>query len=84
MRNLFFLLFLGVFVFLVAGWFLDWYDINSVKTNDGKTSVTVDFNGNKIKEDINKGTQKLNDTWHNLQDDKSKAGQPTSTNRNPN
>lgn len=85
MRNLLFLLFLGVVVFLVAGWFLDWYDINSVKNDNGKTSIQFDINGNKIKEDINKGTQKFNDTWHNLQDEKSKAGQPTSsTGRTPN
>ena len=84
MRNLIFLLFMGVVVFLVAGWFLDWYDINSIKNGNGKTSITVDFNGTKIKEDINKGSQKFNDTMHNLQDDKSKTNQETSTTRVPN
>jgi hypothetical protein len=84
MRNLLSLLILGAFIFLVAGWFLDWYDINSVKNSNGKTSIQFDINGNKIKEDINKGTQKFNDTWHNLQDDKSKTEHPTSTTRNPN
>jgi len=84
MRNLIFLLFMGVVVFLVAGWFLDWYDINSIKNGNGKTSITVDFNGTKIKEDINKGSQKFNDTMHNLQDDKSKTNQETSTARVPN
>jgi hypothetical protein len=84
MRNLIFLLFMGVVVFLVAGWFLDWYDINSIKNGNGKTSITVDFNGTKIKEDINKGTQKFNDTMHNLQDDKNKTSQETSTTRVPN
>ncbi|MFT3878123.1 MAG: hypothetical protein QM703_00505 [Gemmatales bacterium] len=82
MRSLISLLFLGVIVFLIAGWFLDWYDINSVKNGNGKTSITVDFNRDKIKEDIGKGTQKFNETLHNLQDDKS--NQPTSTNRGPN
>ncbi len=82
MRSLISLLFLGVVVFLVAGWFLDWYDINSVKNTNGKTSITVDFNRDKIKEDIGKGTQKFNDTLHNLQDEK--QSQPTSTNRGPN
>lgn len=84
MRNLLFLLFLGVVIFLVAGWFLDWYDINSVKNSNGKTSIQFDINNDKIKEDINKGTQKFNDTIHQLQDDKNKPSQPTSTGRNPN
>lgn len=85
MRSLLFLLFMGVVVFLVAGWFLDWYDINSVKNSNGKTSIQFDINNNKIKEDIGKGTQKFNDTLNNLQDDKNKS-QPTTatTNRGPN
>ena len=84
MRNLVFLLFLGAVVFLFAGWILDWYNFTSVKTNDGKTSIQFDINGNKIKDDLNKGTQKFNDTMHNLQDDKNKTSQPTSSNKQPN
>lgn len=80
MRNLIFLLFLGGVIFLVAGWFLDWYDITGVKNGNGKTSIQFDINGNKIKEDINKGTQKFNDTWNNINNDK---GQPTTASKPP-
>lgn len=72
MRNLIFLLFLGGVIFLVAGWILDWYDVTGVKNTNGKTSIQVDFNGNKIKEDINKGTDKFKDTWNHIAEDKNK------------
>jgi hypothetical protein len=70
MRNLVFLLFMGVVVFLVAGWFLDWYDLTGVKNSDGKTSIQFDINRGKIKEDLKKGTQKFNETVEDLRDEK--------------
>ena len=70
MRNLIFLLFMGVVVFFVAGWFLDWYDITGVKNSEGKTSIQFDINRGKIKDDFHKGTQKLNETVEQIKDDK--------------
>ncbi|MBL8824919.1 MAG: hypothetical protein JNJ77_20195 [Planctomycetia bacterium] len=83
MRNLIFLLFLGTVIFLVAGWILDWYDINSVKNSNGKTSIQFDIDRDKIKEDWNKGSKKLNDTWQQIQDEKPKTNQNTSTTLKP-
>ena len=80
MRSLISLLCLGVFVFLVAGWFLDWYDVSKVKSDNGKSSYQVDINGNKIKEDLNKGKQKLGDTIENF-DEKNKAGKTSTPNQ---
>lgn len=83
MRNLIFLLFLGAVIFLVAGWFLDWYDITGVKNANGKTSIQFDINGNKIKDDINKGTDKFRDTWNNVTDDKDKGVPATAPAKKP-
>jgi hypothetical protein len=81
MRSLISLLFLGVIVFIVAGWFLDWYDVSKVKSENGKSSFQIDLNNNKIKGDIHKGGEKLNETIENFRDDKSKNDktQPTSS-----
>jgi hypothetical protein len=82
MRNLIFLLFLGAVVFLVTGWFLDWYDITGVKNGNGKTSIQFDINRDKIKDDIGKGTDKFKDTWKNVTEEK--KGTATSTSKVPN
>ncbi len=82
MRNLIFLLFLGAVVFLVTGWFLDWYDITGVKNANGKTSIQFDINRDKIKGDIDKGTDKFKDTWNNINEEKNKST-PTSTSKLP-
>jgi hypothetical protein len=83
MRNLIFLLFLGAVIFLVAGWFLDWYDITGVKNANGKTSIQFDINRDKIKNDINKGTDKFKDTWNNLSDEKDKGIPATAPAKKP-
>jgi hypothetical protein len=83
MRNLIFLLFLGAVVFLVTGWFLDWYDITGVKNANGKTSIQFDINRDKIKGDIGKGTDKFKDTWNNISEDKEKNSTPASSSKVP-
>jgi hypothetical protein len=54
MRNLLAFLAAAVVAFLVVGWWLDWYNFRSVPSPDGKPSVTVDFNTQKIREDVAK------------------------------
>lgn len=83
MRNLIFLLFLGAVVFLVTGWFLDWYDINGVKNANGKTSIQFDINRDKIKDDIGRGTDKFKDTWNNISEEKNKSSTPASSSKVP-
>jgi hypothetical protein len=54
MRNLLAFLAAAVVAFAVVGWWLDWYRFRSVPSPDGKPSVTVDFNPQKITEDFAK------------------------------
>lgn len=70
MRNLVFLLFLGVVVFAVVGWFLDWYDVTGVRNSNGKTSIQLEYNGSKVKEDLGKGVKKFNETVEQIRDEK--------------
>lgn len=59
MRNLVFLGFILLVIFLTVGWFLDWYSFTNVKTQDGKTSVQFNLEGAKIKQDLEKGAEKF-------------------------
>lgn len=61
MRNLLALAALGVLVFLGLGWYLGWYKIQREPTSDGHTKIEVEFNNDKIKQDVGKGTQKVRD-----------------------
>lgn len=63
MRNLIFILFLGVFGFVVAGWFLDWYSIGGARTADGRRQVQINFDTKKIGADFHRGQEKLQDSW---------------------
>lgn len=59
MRNLVFLGFILLVIFLTVGWFLDWYSISKVKTDNGNSSFQVNFNDTKIKQDVEKGAEKF-------------------------
>jgi hypothetical protein len=48
----------GLIAFVVVGWFLGWYRIQSVPTSNGR-EFKVDVNTPKITQDINKGKAKL-------------------------
>ncbi|HMF16666.1 MAG TPA: hypothetical protein VKE98_05630 [Gemmataceae bacterium] len=48
----------GLIAFVVVGWFLGWYHVQSVPTSNGR-EFKVDLNTPKITEDINKGKVKL-------------------------
>ena len=65
MRSLLTLVGAAVVTFAVVGWFLGWYKVRTTPGPDGHREVQIDFNGPKIKEDLNKGEQKiLNVTAH--------------------
>lgn len=49
---------LGI-TFGVAGWYLDWYKIQSTPSTTGHHNVNVDINTKKIGEDIKRGEEKL-------------------------
>lgn len=67
-RMLFSLLFFGAIIFVVAGWFLNWYEINPTKSSNGKTQFSVEVDTSKIKTDLNKGKDKLAGTIDNFRE----------------
>jgi hypothetical protein len=69
MRNLVFLGFIAILVFAVVGWFLDWYSFTGVKSENGKVNVQLQFDKDKIQQDVEKGGKKLNDTIDNFKKD---------------
>jgi hypothetical protein len=70
MRNIVFLGFLALVVFLIAGWFLDWYSIKGAGTSGGKTNFSVEFDSNKFNADLQRGKQKLADTIDSMSKEK--------------
>ena len=58
MRNLLAFFAALLLTFAVVGWWLDWYRLRTT-TTDGKTSVTVDFNPDKIGADLRKGQEAI-------------------------
>lgn len=48
-----------VVVFAGVGWYLDWYRFTSRPNGEGKHTVTVDFNTDKISSDLQKAREKL-------------------------
>ncbi len=77
MRNLVFVLFLGVFGFLVAGWFLDWYSIGGGRADNGQRRVQIDLDTKKIGADLAKGREKLQDSWHWFDDEEEEPPRQT-------
>ena len=58
MKNLLALGAAALIAFVVVGWFLGWYKIQSVQTSTGR-EFKVDLNTPKITQDINNGKVKL-------------------------
>jgi hypothetical protein len=59
MRNLFALLGAALLTFVVVGWYLDWYKVKTEPDASGHREVNIDINGPKIKEDLHKGRERL-------------------------
>jgi len=61
MRNL--LAFTAAVVLTVAGlgWYLGWYRVHSAPAADGHRNVNIDFNTDKITEDIHRAEKKILD-----------------------
>jgi hypothetical protein len=55
MRNFLALLGAALVAFLVVGWYLGWYQISNLPSPNGKQSVNVSINSDKITQDIKKG-----------------------------
>ncbi len=67
MKNIVFLLFLALFGFVVAGWFLDWYRIADLRGDSGRHRVQIEIDSDKIKKDWDRGVEKGWDAWRRAQ-----------------
>lgn len=77
MRNLLALAAAATLAFLGIGWFLGWYKIQSTTGSDGHRQINIDLNTNKIKQDVNKGKDKLRDILTPDKDGQPQNTQPT-------
>src|SRR5688572_9564605 len=59
MRNLLALGGAALLVFAGLGWYLGWYKVQSTPTADGQRRIESDLNTNKIKQDVDKGKDKV-------------------------
>jgi hypothetical protein len=58
MRNLLALFAFALLTFVAVGWYLDWYKIKADPAPAGHQNVTIDFNRDKIADDVQKGVKK--------------------------
>jgi hypothetical protein len=61
MRNLLALLAAALLTALVVGWYLDWYTVSSTPSSPGHHSVQIDIDEGKIREDLQKGSERVKD-----------------------
>lgn len=59
MRNLLALFALGLLTVAGVGWYLGWYSVQSNSAAAGKRTVNIDIDSNKISQDLQKGTEKV-------------------------
>ena len=59
MRNMLAFLAAVALTVIGAGWYLDWYKVQSNPAPAGKRSLSIDINTTRIGEDLHKGEQKL-------------------------
>jgi hypothetical protein len=64
MKNMLALAAFGVLVVAAVGYFLGWYHISSTKAPTGHNQVTIDIDAQKVKQDVEKGKQKVQDIMH--------------------
>jgi hypothetical protein len=76
MKNLVFLVFLAILGFAVAGYFLGWYEITGVPSSSGHHRLQIDINTTKIKDDFDRGTDKLQDGINQAKDAAGKVEVP--------
>ena len=75
MRNFLAIVGAATIAFLAVGWYLGWYEVSSLPSPQGKQSLHVDINQDKITDDVKKGVEKGNEIVDHLRD---KQQQPES------
>lgn len=68
MRNTLALLAAVVVIVLVLGYFLNWYSLVGVESQGGTHRLQIDVDTKKIKADIDKGKNKLKDTFNEFKE----------------
>jgi hypothetical protein len=61
MRNLLALFAAALLIFVVAGWYLGWYSFETTPAQEGHNAVHIDIDRRKIGDDLQKGSEKLQD-----------------------
>jgi hypothetical protein len=83
MRNLLALVGAVALTFVAVGWYLGWYQIHTAATSSGHNEVEIDFNTPKIKADLNKGKQKVQQMLDNTNPSSGQQPQTDSTSEEP-
>ena len=82
MRNILALVGAATLTFLGIGWYLGWYQISShVPSPQGKQSVQVDINPDKITQDVKKGVEKGGEIVDQLREKKADPPAPEAAQR---
>ena len=59
MRNMLAFLAAAALTVVGVGWYLGWYHVSSVTTDQGKRSINIELNTTKINADLRKGEDKI-------------------------
>lgn len=73
MRNILAFVAALVITFLGVGYFLNWYRISTTPGTEGRRSVTIDLNTKKIGEDIQTGSEKIQNLIENANKDRTET-----------
>jgi len=68
MRNFLAIVGAATVAFLAVGWYLGWYEVSSLPSPQGKQSVHVEINPDKITDDVKKGVEKGTEIADHLRD----------------
>jgi hypothetical protein len=61
MRNMLAFLAAAALTVVGVGWYLGWYRVSSVPTDQGKRSINIELNTTKIDADLRKGENKIHE-----------------------
>jgi hypothetical protein len=82
MRNFLALAGLLSVVFLALGWYLGWYKIQNTSTPDGRHHIQIDVDADKVKSDVGKGENRVQEILTNKHDSGAPGNVPP-TSANP-
>ena len=72
MRNVLAFLAAATLTVVGVGWYLGWYRVSDAPADQGRRNINIEFNTTKIREDLSKGGQKVQQILDNKR--KERAG----------